>query len=223
MNPLFLTTRLSAAFLALALAATAISAPPLRADDPRPPVRPNPKAWLDRMARQQEIMAQPEGIHKISDGTICIKSGKGLATVHADLRGCGTGCTANIAAGGADGDLMAGVVEGLLAKPQEGEKIGIKRELREKILAAYSYMDYEHTDPNKVLKLYQQYAKAAEGQARADAEKALLEKVRAVGQAYIDAEVKKIKDVKSLLTPDQALQLKVMGGKMLRPFEKPIA
>jgi hypothetical protein len=74
-----------------------------------------------------------------------------------------------------------------------------------------------------VLKLYQQYLKAPEGKARTDAEKALMDRVRVVGQAYVDVEIKKLKDVKALLTPDQNIRLKAMGAKMLRPFEKPMA
>ena len=69
------------------------------------------------------------------------------------------------------------------------------------------------------LKLYEKYAKAPEGQAKVDAEKALMEKVRAVGQAYFDAEAKKIKDVRALLTPAQIDQLRAVGRRWFGRLE----
>src|SRR5205085_1626811 len=122
-----------------------------------------------------------------------------------------------------DNDLMTGIFAALFIDPREGEKMGIGPDLAEKIKKAHGYMDHMGTHPTPVLKLYEKYAKAPEGQAKTDAEKALMDKVRAVGQAYSDAEGKKLKDVKALLTPDQSRQIRAIGAKMLRPFEKPIA
>lgn len=197
-----------------------------RAEDAKPPTpeQLKIKARLDRQARQFEIARQPEGIHKISDGTICIKSGPGLATVSADGRGCGTGC--NKTPGpppGPDNDLLTGVFFGLFAEPQDGANLGINAELSTKVKNAYNYMDYEGTNPAPVLKVYEKYAKAPDGEEKVKGEKALMEKVRAVGQAYIDADAKKLKDIKALLTPRQADGLRSIGAKILRPFEKPLA
>ncbi|HZK79631.1 MAG TPA: hypothetical protein VFC46_01155 [Humisphaera sp.] len=198
-----------------------MSAPSLRADNTTQPA-PNPRVlrMLNRQAIQAEIAAQKEGIHKLSDGSICIKSGHGMALVHADGRGCGTGYNDAPKIALVDSDLMAGIFFGIFTKPQEAAKLGIAPDQAAKIDKAFTYMDHEGTHPTPVLKLYGKYAKAPEGQARIDAEKALMEKVRAVGQAYLDAEAKKIKDVRALLTPAQIDQLRTIGAKMVRPFEK---
>ncbi len=118
---------------------------------------------------------------------------------------------------------MSGVFYALLMNPQEGANIGITADQSKKVLAAYGYSDYEGTDPSAVLNVYNAYAKAPEGKAKIDAEKALMDKVKAVGEAYINAEAKKLKDVKALLNPAQIGGLREMGAKFVRPFEKPVA
>jgi hypothetical protein len=224
MNPSFIRTWRTPALLAFSLvAAIAMSGRAIRADDTTQPA-PDPRLMkrLNREAVQREIVAQQEGIHKISDGSICIKCGPGMALVHADGRGCGSGCNSNGAKVAlADSDLMAGVFYGIFMKPQEAAKLGIGPDQAARIDKAYTYMDYEGTSPTPVLKLYEQYMKAPEGKAKIDAEKAMMDKVRAIGQAYMDAESKKIKDVRALLTPAQIDQLRAVGAKMVRPFEKP--
>lgn len=217
-------SRLLSALIMLALSSPlVISAQSLRADPATKPAPDAPKPRPNHQAIMQEILAQPQGIHALTDGSICIKSGPGMAHVHDNGRGCGTGCNINPAPVGVDGDLMAGVFFALFMHPKEGEKLGIGADQAVKIKDAYNYMDVEHTYPPPVLKLYNQYAKSPEGKARTDAEKALMDRVRSVGQAYIDVEAKKVKDVKALLTADQIRGLRLLGGKMIRPFEKPIA
>ena len=222
----YIPSGFSTFLVTLAIMATMACNPQLlRADDAKPPTpdEQKMKARLDRLARQREITGQAEGIHKITDGSIVVKSGPGLAVIHADGHGCATGCNGNGRPPNADdNDLMAGIFVALFADPQ-GTNLGIGIDQAAKLKAAYNYMDLEGTHPDHVLKVYEKYARAAEGQAKTDAEKTLMDKVRAVGQAYIDAEIKKRKDIKALLTPDQAGNLRAIGAKMLRPFEKPVA
>ena len=60
---------------------------------------------------------------------------------------------------------------------------------------------------------FQAYEKA-----KTDAEKALMDKVHSIGQAFVDADAKKLKDVKAQLSPDEIKQLQAIGVKMIHPM-----
>lgn len=189
----------------------------------QPALQQHHQRMMRALAMQQEILAAPQGIHKLSDGSLCVKDGIGMATIHADGRGCGTGWDQEkVKRPAQDEVLMTGVSQLIFMDAKDQADLGINPNQARALMDAYSQMDHQGTNPNSVLKVYEAYAKAADGDAKSQVEKALLEKVRAVGQAYADVEVKRVKDVKKLLTPAQQTRIHAIGFKFLHPHDNPI-
>jgi hypothetical protein len=96
------------------------------------------------MALAGEILQQPEGVHRLKDGTILIKAGKGMVIVKPD-GGMGIGRTGGAMPPGndAEGQWQVGLFLALFQDTGDLEKLGISADLAKELKATFSKINHE--------------------------------------------------------------------------------